>query len=86
MATVLGRVPLDEINAQSRDVRFGRALRTAIAAVFYGLGWASHKVLGGTLYGIGWAAAKAWAAVAWAALAVKVGWVDARSGGARGPA
>ena len=88
--TVLDRIPLDRINTGARGIRFSRALLTIIAAVFYGFGWVSHKALGGTLYGIGWAAAKvfgaAWAAISWTALAVKVGWVDARSGGARGPA
>ena len=87
MATFLARVPLDEINTRARGARFGRVLLTAIAALFYGFGWASHKALGGVFYGIGWVAAKAFGVarvtLAWVALAVKVGWMDA--GGSRGP-
>jgi hypothetical protein len=89
MVTLVGRVPLEEINSKARAAKFGRTVQTIIAGVLYGLGWVSHKVLGGTLYGIGWSAAKAfgvtWTVLAWMALAVKVGWVEARSGGARGP-
>lgn len=74
--TVLDRVPLEDINTRARDVAFGRTLLTIIAAVLYGLGWLTAKVLGGI-----------WLALAWSAVAVKVGWTEARAGaGTRGPA
>lgn len=73
MAIALGRVPLDEINTRAREVHFGRTLLTVIAAVLYGAGWVAAKVFGAV-----------WLAVAWSAVAVKVGWTEAR-GGARGP-
>lgn len=63
MATVLDRVPVDEITIQAREVRFGRTVLTLLAAVFYGVGW----VLG-----------KAWLGVAWAGVAVRTGWRESR--------
>lgn len=75
MATILARVPLAEINTQARDVHFGRTLLTVIAAVLFGAGWLAAKVV-----------AAVWLAVAWSAVAVKVGWHEARTGGPRGPA
>lgn len=90
MTTVLDRVPVDQINARARNVRFRRVVLTVIAAVLYGAGWVTHKTLAWSLYGIGWAAAKvfgaAWTALTWMGQAVVVGWVDARTGGPRGPA
>ena len=62
---VLERVPVDRINAQARDVHLGRVLLTVFAALFFA---------------VGWTAAKAWLAVAWCGVAVKVGWQEARSG------
>lgn len=63
MTAVLDRVPVDRISAEAREVRFGRAVLTAIAAVFYV---------------VGWLAAAVWLAVVWCATAVKVGWQEAR--------
>ena len=70
MTTLTQRVPLDEITAQARQVRFGRLLLTLIAAVFFGLGWVAGRFFLG---------------VAWCAVAVKVGWQAgaARGGPAR---
>jgi hypothetical protein len=86
MVTVQRRIRLDAINAGARQVQFGRALLTAIAVSLWAVGYVAHKGIGGTLYGIGWFGGKVvWPALVWMALAVKVGWVDAR-GGARGPA
>jgi hypothetical protein len=68
------RIPVEEISARAHEVRFGRTVLTVIAAVFFG---------------IGWIIAKAWLAVAWCAVAVRVGWQEGRSGTAvtqRGPA
>lgn len=85
MATALHGI--DDINAGARQVRFGRTLLTTIAAVLWAVGWLSHKGIGGALYGVGWFAGKVcWPVLVWVALAVKVGWADARTGGARGPA
>ncbi len=84
MATLHG---IEGINARARQVRFGRALLTFIAAVLWAVGWLAHKGLGYGLYGVGWFAGKVvWPVLVWTALAVKVGWMDARTGGARGPA
>ena len=66
MATVAERVQLDDITVQARQVRFGRALLTVFAAVFFTVGW----VVG-----------RAFLAVAWCAVAVKVGWQAGRAPG-----
>lgn len=71
--TVLDRVPLEDINTRARDVHFGRTLLTVIAALLYAVGWLTAKILGGI-----------WLAFAWSAVAVKVGWTEARAG-TRGP-
>lgn len=63
MATVLERVPVDQITAEAREVSFGRTALTVLAAVFYGIGWAFGKV---------------WLGFAWAAVAVRTGWREAR--------
>lgn len=76
MANVLGRVPVDRITVEARQVHPGRLVLTVLAGVLYGIGWLAAKVLGGL-----------WLAVAWAGTAVKVGWTDARKGRqTRGPA
>jgi hypothetical protein len=68
MATaLLERVPVDEIGAQARDARPGRAVLTVIAAVFFALGWC---------------AARAVLCVAWCCVAVREGWREGRRGGA----
>jgi hypothetical protein len=71
--TVLDRVPLEDINTRARDVHFGRTLLTVIAALLYAVGWLTAKILGGI-----------WLTLAWSAVAVKVGWTEARAG-TRGP-
>lgn len=57
-------VPVDEITERARKVSFGRALLTFFASL---------------LYAAGWLVAKAWLALVWCAIAVQVGWRDARS-------
>jgi hypothetical protein len=75
MTIALDRVPLDEINSRARQVQFGRTLLTLLAAALYLLGWLAAKVAGGL-----------WLACAWVAVAVRVGWTEARAGGTtRGP-
>jgi hypothetical protein len=86
MATVLGRVPLDQIGSHARRVRFGRTLQTVIAAVLYGIGWVLNTVLRTSLFAVGWVANQGWQALVWAGMAVRLGWVEAQAGGRRGPA
>ena len=64
--SVLDRVPLDEITAQARQVRFGRSVLTLAAAVLFGIGWTVAKVL-----------AVAFLAAAWSWTALRVGWESA---------
>lgn len=66
MTTLLDRVPLERISGEARQVRFGRLLLTLIAAVFYV---------------IGWLAGRAFLAMAWCGVAVRVGWQEGRHGG-----
>lgn len=68
-ASLLERIPLDEISVQARQARPGRAALTVIAAVLFGLGWLAAKVLTGL-----------WLALVWSAVAVKVGWQAGRAG------
>lgn len=72
MAAWSEQIPLDQITAEARRIRFWRTVLT---------------VLGGLLFGLGWLAAKgfalAWLAVAWSVAALKVGWQEARRGAAR---
>jgi hypothetical protein len=63
-ARLLGRVPLDRVQAEARQVNLGRALLTLLVGVFWLLGWLAGKA---TL-----AAGFAWAAV-------KIGFTDART-------
>lgn len=60
---VLQGIPVDEINARAREIRLGRTLLTMLAAVLYGLGWVTAKTV-----------RVIWMAIAWSAVAVKVGW------------
>jgi hypothetical protein len=73
--TVLDRVPLERITAETRQVQPGRLLLTLIAGFFYLIGWTAAKLLVG---------------VVWCCVAVKVGYLEAggpvkRKAG-RGPA
>jgi hypothetical protein len=65
VTAVLSRVPVDEITAQAREARPGRAVLTVVAAVFFALGWC---------------AAKAVLSVSWACVAVREGWREGRRG------
>jgi hypothetical protein len=68
MTAITERVDLDAISAQAREVRFGRSVLTLVAAVLFGLGWVTAKAFG-----------LAWLALAWCAVAVKVGWQEGRA-------
>ncbi|BBA99270.1 hypothetical protein RVR_8309 [Actinacidiphila reveromycinica] len=72
MAAWSEQIPLDQITAEARRIRFWRTVLT---------------VLGGLLFGVGWLAAKGcglvWLGVAWVAAALRIGWQEARRGAAR---
>ena len=72
MTTLADRVPVDSITQQAREVKFGRAVLTLIAAVLFGLGWVTSRVF-----------AVLWLAFAWSGTAVRVGW-EAEHGPSRG--
>jgi hypothetical protein len=67
VTTLAERIPLDEITAQAREVKFGRTLLTLIAAVLFGLGWLVAKFFGVT-----------WLVLAWCAVAAREGWREGR--------
>lgn len=66
--TVLDHVPMDRITREAREVHFVRTLLTALAGLFWLLGFSVAKALGGL-----------WFAAAWVATAVRLGWSDARA-------
>lgn len=67
MTAVLERVPVDRITSEAKDIQFWRTLLTVLAGLLYGIGWVAAKTV-----------AAVWRAACWAAVAVKVGWTDAR--------
>ncbi len=69
MTAILDRVPVEEITAEAREVKFGRTLLTVIAGILYGIGWVVAKAFNGL-----------WLVMAWCAVAVKLGWMEARKG------
>ena len=69
-ATLLDRVPLDEITAQARQIRPARTLLTWVGGLLFALGWVARK-----------ACAVVWFAGAWAFVAVREGWRDAAGKG-----
>jgi hypothetical protein len=66
VTTVAERVQLDDISAQARQVRLGRALATVLASVFFAIGWTSGRVF---------------YCLAWCGVAVRVGWQAGRAHG-----
>lgn len=72
--TVTHRLPVEEINARAQQIEFGRTLLTILAAVFFAVGWLIGKTF-----------TVVWLAVVWSAVAVKVGWQEARKPMASGP-
>ncbi len=70
MSTLMDiNVQLDEITQRAQKVPLGRSLLALVASV---------------LYGIGWLFSKAWLALVWCAIAVQVGWRDARAASSGG--
>ena len=66
-ATLLDRVPVDQIGEQARQARPGRVALTVIAGVLFGAGWVVAKTLG-----------TVWLGVAWCFTAARLGWREAR--------
>jgi uncharacterized membrane protein YdjX (TVP38/TMEM64 family) len=60
-------IAVEEITAQAREVHFWRTVLTVIAAVLFGLGWITAKVLSGL-----------WLGLAWSFVAVREGWREGR--------
>lgn len=79
--TVLDRVPLEDITAQAREIEFGRILLTVLAGALYAVGWLAAK----TVTVIGKVLGAVWLGLVWSAVAVRVGWNEARAE-SRGPA
>jgi uncharacterized membrane protein YciS (DUF1049 family) len=71
VTSITQRLPVDEITRQASDIRVGRVLLTALAAVFFAIGWTVARVFLG---------------VVWCAVAVKVGWQAGAARGKPAPA
>jgi uncharacterized membrane protein YedE/YeeE len=67
LASMLDRVPVDEINTRARETHFWRTVLTVVAGLLFGLGWVAAK-----------ACAVVWLACTWSAAAVAIGWREAR--------
>lgn len=65
--SVLTRVPTQEISRRAREVHFWRALATLLAGLLFGLGWLTAKAFG-----------VVWLVLVWSAVAVRMGWQEAR--------
>jgi len=63
VTTLAERLPLDEITAQARQVRFWRSVLTLILALLFGAGWLVAKAFGVT-----------WLAGCWCFVAARQGW------------
>lgn len=66
-ASLLDRVPVDEITARAREVKFGRTVKRLLIGVLFWSGWLLSKAFG-----------VAWLGVAFCWSAVDMGWRDAR--------
>jgi hypothetical protein len=64
---VLARVPVEKINREARETHFWRTVLTMIAGLLFGLGWVVAKTF-----------SVLWLALAWTAVAVRVGWQEGR--------
>lgn len=63
MSAALDRVPVAEIGARAREVRFSRTLLAAITGILFGTAWLIARIF-----------SVAWLALAWAATAVRIGY------------
>lgn len=73
---------VERVGVEARQVRLGAALLAALARVLYVVGGAAYRAVrwllafgGRALYVAGWVA---WHVTRWTAMAVRLGWVDAR--------
>lgn len=62
--SVLDRVPVDEITDEARQVDLGRVALTVLAGVLFAVGWLFGRLA---------------LAIAWAGVAVKLGWRQGRT-------
>lgn len=58
---------LDAISARANDIHFWRTVLTVIAAVLFGAGWVTYKIVAVT-----------WLAAKWCYAAAATGWDEAR--------
>jgi hypothetical protein len=65
--TMLDRVPVQRITTEAREIHFRRTALTLLAGLFWLLGWS-----------VGKAFTAVWLALAFVAVAVRIGWSDAR--------
>lgn len=67
-ASLLERIPVEEISVQAREADPGRVALSVIAGILIGAGWLVSRTL-----------SVAWIAAAWMVVAVREGWRDGRS-------
>ena len=67
-ASLLERVPVQDITEQAREARPGPAIANVLAVVLVGIGWLAARLLSGL-----------WLAAAWVFVAVRQGWREGRS-------
>jgi hypothetical protein len=72
VVVVAGRIPLDRIDREARQVHFWRSLLTMVGGLLFGVGWLAAKVAGAC-----------WLALVWSVTAVRLGWQEGRRGSAR---
>jgi hypothetical protein len=63
VTAVLDRIPVEQITADAKKIDAGRAVLSLLALIPFIIGWIAGKTV---------------LAVAWAGLAVKAGWLEAR--------
>lgn len=66
-ASLLDRVPLDQITEQARQVKFGRAVKRLLITTLFLIGWVAAKTLG-----------VVWLGLAFCWCAVDRGWREAQ--------
>lgn len=59
-------VDIARINAEARQIHFGRMVLTVLAAILYAIGWITRKVF-----------VVLWLTLTWSWAAIRIGWRDA---------
>ena len=67
MTATLDRIPVDEIAARAREVKFGRTVKRLLVNVLFLTGWLAAKTLG-----------LVWLGLAFCWTAIDTGWHEAR--------